>query len=137
MRISMFTVALIGMAPAMAQQPQPGPVRVGRPLPAVNGTVIRCPLPVPPSADQQAAQFEQLDGRQRFVVTSGAVSAPPHPPAYVGEQFRCSPQCREPPASPLACIVHWMSRCLALVSVVQLPAAESRGFSNPRPRVAR
>lgn len=58
MRISIFTVALIGMSSAMAQTPQPDPARVGRPLPAINGTVIRCPLPVPPSADQQAAQFE-------------------------------------------------------------------------------
>ncbi|OYW44761.1 MAG: hypothetical protein B7Z08_08340 [Sphingomonadales bacterium 32-68-7] len=31
---------------------------MGRAFPAVNGTTIQCPLPVPPSAEQQAAQFE-------------------------------------------------------------------------------
>jgi lysophospholipase L1-like esterase len=31
---------------------------MGRAFPAVNGTTIQCPLPVPPSAEQQAAQFD-------------------------------------------------------------------------------
>lgn len=57
MRTAAAVVGLIALwsAPAVAQAAdQP----TGREFAAVNGTVIRCPLPVPPSAEQQAAQFE-------------------------------------------------------------------------------
>jgi lysophospholipase L1-like esterase len=58
MRAVMFTAALMTAVPATAQLGPAGDQPVlGRAFAAVNGTTIRCPLPVPPSADQQAAQF--------------------------------------------------------------------------------
>lgn len=38
--------------------PAPSPA-LGREYEAVNGTSFRCPLPIPPSAEQQARQFEK------------------------------------------------------------------------------
>ena len=57
-RIATLTAVMIGAMPAAAQMPAAGQPALGRPFPAVNGTTIRCLLPVPPSAEQQAAQFE-------------------------------------------------------------------------------
>ena len=41
-----------------AEPGSPAEVELGNSYPAVNGTTIRCPIPVPPSAEQQAGQFE-------------------------------------------------------------------------------
>lgn len=52
-------IAALGATTAMAQAPvAPSTPQLGQAFPAVNGTTIRCPLPVPPAAAQQAAQFE-------------------------------------------------------------------------------
>lgn len=53
--------ALLVIWPVVAtaqQQPLASAPAMGREYGAVNGTTIRCPLPVPPSAQQQASQFD-------------------------------------------------------------------------------
>ena len=54
-----LTAFILGVATAStaAAQEQREPAK-GRAFEAVNGTTIRCPLPQPPSPEQQAAQFE-------------------------------------------------------------------------------
>jgi lysophospholipase L1-like esterase len=58
MRMMTIAAALLGATPALAQTVPAQQPALGRPFPAVNGTTIRCPLPVPPSAEQQASQFD-------------------------------------------------------------------------------
>jgi len=51
-----FALATLGSG-AVSQGPTPSPA-LGRAMPAVNGTQIRCPLPQPRTLEQQASQFE-------------------------------------------------------------------------------
>jgi lysophospholipase L1-like esterase len=70
MRRIALTVALLSALPAAAQAPAGQPV-LGRAYPAINGTTIRCPIPVPPPAEQQVRQFDtqpqDLDKLSKFV----------------------------------------------------------------------
>ncbi|AKH41401.1 lysophospholipase L1-like esterase [Altererythrobacter atlanticus] len=49
---------LLSISPAAAAAQESAGPEMGREFAAVNGTTIRCPLPQPPSEEQQAAQFE-------------------------------------------------------------------------------
>lgn len=71
MRTIALTAALIAAVPAAGRAPANGPA-LGRAYPAVNGTTIRCPVPVPPSPDQMVRQFDtrpqDLDALSAMVV---------------------------------------------------------------------
>lgn len=53
MKSTMIAALFAAAAQAASAQPE-----LGRSYPAVNGTDIQCPIPAPPSAEQQAAQFD-------------------------------------------------------------------------------
>lgn len=71
-RASLITALAFSIAPATAVAQDAAEPPLGREFEAVNGTQIRCPLPQPPSEEQQAAQFET---RPRDLVQMSAEAA--------------------------------------------------------------
>lgn len=71
-RFAAAAVLCLAAAPLAAQEAIPGP-GMGRSFPAVNGTTIQCPLPVPRDAETLANQFEHrprdLDALSRMAAS--------------------------------------------------------------------
>ncbi|WP_260600210.1 GDSL-type esterase/lipase family protein [Sphingomonas endolithica] len=85
MRTIALTAALFSALPTAAQVRPSGP-ELGRAYPAVNGTTIRCPVPLPPSPEQMGRQFDTRP--QDLDALSTIVKGMMDPTNPAGTEFR-------------------------------------------------